>query len=206
MTLCDMEDDRARLEQGKIAFLVGRTLPERMQRPMRGFLHSTERDETNLVRLAHFFKRPANAHVARQAPAAIRRPLEDGNGRDNGDFSFGRKSRRVPDAQFYRSLTRRSRWAQIDIRTTLGEPGHVFYAESWTSRCFCPRIPALPVGESAMKTTGAGGAEHYRWMELPAERLKGGLNLDVDIFDPPRQDWLAGTDAYLRGTPGVSRA
>jgi quercetin dioxygenase-like cupin family protein len=22
--------------------------------------------------------------------------------------------------------------------------------------------------------------------------------LDVDIFDPPREDWLAGTDAYLR--------
>ena len=23
--------------------------------------------------------------------------------------------------------------------------------------------------------------------------------LDVDIFDPPRRDWLDGTDAYLRG-------
>ena len=23
--------------------------------------------------------------------------------------------------------------------------------------------------------------------------------LDVDIFDPPRQDWLSGTDGYLRG-------
>jgi hypothetical protein len=23
--------------------------------------------------------------------------------------------------------------------------------------------------------------------------------LDVDIFDPPRQDWLTGNDAYLRG-------
>jgi quercetin dioxygenase-like cupin family protein len=23
--------------------------------------------------------------------------------------------------------------------------------------------------------------------------------LDVDVFAPPRQDWLAGTDAYLRG-------
>jgi quercetin dioxygenase-like cupin family protein len=23
--------------------------------------------------------------------------------------------------------------------------------------------------------------------------------LDVDIFDPPRQDWLDGTDKYLRG-------
>jgi len=23
--------------------------------------------------------------------------------------------------------------------------------------------------------------------------------LDVDVFAPPRQDWLDGTDAYLRG-------
>jgi ribosomal protein L16 Arg81 hydroxylase len=22
--------------------------------------------------------------------------------------------------------------------------------------------------------------------------------LDVDVFNPPRQDWLSGTDAYLR--------
>lgn len=26
--------------------------------------------------------------------------------------------------------------------------------------------------------------------------------LDVDIFTPPRQDWLDGTDAYLRGDSG----
>ena len=25
--------------------------------------------------------------------------------------------------------------------------------------------------------------------------------LDVDIFTPPREDWLSGTDAYLRGGP-----
>jgi unsaturated pyranuronate lyase len=25
--------------------------------------------------------------------------------------------------------------------------------------------------------------------------------LDVDIFHPPRQDWLDGSDAYLRATP-----
>jgi quercetin dioxygenase-like cupin family protein len=24
--------------------------------------------------------------------------------------------------------------------------------------------------------------------------------LDVDVFDPPRQDWLDGSDGYLRGT------
>lgn len=124
-------------------------------------------------------------------------------------------------------------------------------------------------------TVQAMSAKHYRWEELPAEKLKGGLTrrlitsdrimiahvrfkkgddvprhsheneqityilegalhfrlgangerelivragevlvipsylphsavaledtLDVDVFNPPRQDWLAGTDAYLRG-------
>ena len=126
-----------------------------------------------------------------------------------------------------------------------------------------------------MNTTSDTGAKHYRWAELPAEQLKGGLTrrlitsqrmmiahvyfkkgddvpwhsheneqityildgalrfflgangelevtvragevlviasnlphravaledtLDVDIFNPPRQDWLTATDAYLRG-------
>jgi hypothetical protein len=37
-----------------------------MKRPMRGLLHRLERNKANVVRLAHFFQRPANAHVARQ--------------------------------------------------------------------------------------------------------------------------------------------
>src|SRR3546814_1147218 len=80
MTLGDMEHDRPRLEQGEIAFFIGRNLPERMQRAMRRFLHRGERKKTNVVRLAHFFKRPANAHVTRQSLAAIGRPFEGGNG------------------------------------------------------------------------------------------------------------------------------
>jgi hypothetical protein len=51
-----------------------------MKRSMRGFLHFTERKKTNAVSLANFFKRPANAHVTRQSPAAIGRPFEGGNG------------------------------------------------------------------------------------------------------------------------------
>src|SRR3546814_11397300 len=51
-----------------------------MQRAMRRFLHRGERKKTNVVRLAHFFKRPANAHVTRQSLAAIGRPFEGGNG------------------------------------------------------------------------------------------------------------------------------
>src|SRR5688572_5541109 len=80
MALRDMEHDGARLEQGEIAFFIGRNLPERMKRTMRGFLHLTERNKTNVVRLAYFFKRPANAHVTRQSLAAIGRPFKGGDG------------------------------------------------------------------------------------------------------------------------------
>ena len=34
---------------------------------------------------------------------------------------------------------------------------------------------------------------------LPHRAVALEKTLDVDIFAPPRQDWLAGTDAYLRG-------
>jgi hypothetical protein len=86
MALCDKEHYRPRLEQGKIAFLIGRNVPERMKRSMRGFLHRTERNKTNLVRLAHFFKRPANAHVTRKSLAAIGRPFKGGNGGGHGQI------------------------------------------------------------------------------------------------------------------------
>ena len=33
---------------------------------------------------------------------------------------------------------------------------------------------------------------------VPHRALSLEDTLDVDIFDPPREDWLAGTDAYLR--------
>src|ERR1700674_1960291 len=80
MALRDMEHDRPRLEHGEIAFFIGWHLPERMERTMRGFLHLSERKKPNLVRLAHFFKRPANAHVTRESLAAIGRPFKGGNG------------------------------------------------------------------------------------------------------------------------------
>lgn len=34
---------------------------------------------------------------------------------------------------------------------------------------------------------------------LPHRAVALEKTLDVDVFCPPRQDWLAGTDAYLRG-------
>ena len=69
----------ARLEQRQVAFLIGRDLPERMERNMRGFLHLTERKKSNVVRLIYFFKRPANAHVTRQSLAAIGRAFKGGD-------------------------------------------------------------------------------------------------------------------------------
>ena len=71
MALGDMEHDRPCLEQDEIAFLIGRDLAERMKHQMRGLLHRAERHQANPVRLAHFFKRPANARITRQSLAAI---------------------------------------------------------------------------------------------------------------------------------------
>src|SRR5258708_34965439 len=51
-----------------------------MKRQMCGFVHRPERNKTNLVRLAHFLQRPANARITRQSLAAIRRPFKGGNG------------------------------------------------------------------------------------------------------------------------------
>src|SRR5438045_9121034 len=50
-----------------------------MKAQMRGFLLRAERDKANLVGLADLFKRPANARIARQAVAAIGRPLKGGD-------------------------------------------------------------------------------------------------------------------------------
>src|SRR5262245_7325331 len=88
MVLRDMEHDRPRLEQGEIAFFIGRYLPERMKCKVRGLLHRTERKQTNVIRLAYFFERPANAHVPRQPLAAIGRPFKGGDGDSHWCLSF----------------------------------------------------------------------------------------------------------------------
>src|SRR5207248_2713064 len=80
MALGDMEHDRPCLEQGEVAFLIGRNLAERMKRQMRGFLHRAKRNKANLVGLTHFLKRPANARITRQSLPAIGRPFKSGDG------------------------------------------------------------------------------------------------------------------------------
>jgi quercetin dioxygenase-like cupin family protein len=53
--------------------------------------------------------------------------------------------------------------------------------------------------ESEVVDVGAGEVLHIP-SHLPhkAEALE--TTLDVDVFSPPRQDWLDGSDAYLRRT------
>ena len=80
MALGDVEHDGPRLEQDELAFLVGRDLAERMQRQVRRLLHRPERNQANLVGLAHLFQRPANARVARQSLAAVGRAFKGGDG------------------------------------------------------------------------------------------------------------------------------
>ncbi len=71
MALGDMQHDRTSLEQREIAFLIGRYLPERMQRQMRRFLHRLKRNKPNRVSLPHFFQRPPNACITRQPAPPI---------------------------------------------------------------------------------------------------------------------------------------
>jgi len=51
---------------------------------------------------------------------------------------------------------------------------------------------------------GASWGKHKRLMmpgNLPHSDEAFDDRLDIDIFDPPREDWLDGSDSYLRG-PG----
>src|SRR3569833_1209740 len=84
MALRDVEYDRPRLEEGEIAFFIGGDLTERMKPTMGRFPHLIERDQSNLVRLAHFLKCPANGHIARQSLAAIGGALKSGDGGGRG--------------------------------------------------------------------------------------------------------------------------
>jgi quercetin dioxygenase-like cupin family protein len=51
--------------------------------------------------------------------------------------------------------------------------------------------------ESEIVEVGAGEVLHIpAWHPHKAEALED--TLDVDVFSPPRQDWLDGSDSYLR--------
>jgi quercetin dioxygenase-like cupin family protein len=55
------------------------------------------------------------------------------------------------------------------------------------------------LGEDESEVVEVGAGEVLQipsWVPHKAEALE--TTLDVDIFAPPRQDWLDGSDAYLR--------
>src|SRR5258708_21233492 len=64
-----------------------------MKRQMRGFLHRAERNKANLVRLAHFLKRPANARITRQSLPAIGRPFKGSNDDGHREVPLGASDR-----------------------------------------------------------------------------------------------------------------
>jgi quercetin dioxygenase-like cupin family protein len=51
--------------------------------------------------------------------------------------------------------------------------------------------------ESEVVDVAAGEVLHIP-SNLPHRAVALGRTLDVDVFSPPRQDWLEGSDAYLR--------
>jgi quercetin dioxygenase-like cupin family protein len=58
---------------------------------------------------------------------------------------------------------------------------------------------SLGEDESEIVDVAAGSVLHIpSYLPHKAEALE--TTLDVDIFCPPRQDWLDGSDAYLRST------
>ena len=57
----------------------------------------------------------------------------------------------------------------------------------------------LGEGKSEVVDVHAGEVLHIpSWVPHEAQALED--TLDVDVFCPPRQDWLDGSDAYLRRT------
>ena len=69
---------------GGLPLAVGLALAERMQGQVGRLLQRCEGERPHGVGLAGFFQRPAHAHVARQATAAVGRAFEGGEGGDHG--------------------------------------------------------------------------------------------------------------------------
>jgi hypothetical protein len=67
VALRDVEDDRPRLKQGKVAIFEGRSLAEVSARQVIGLLQCRERHEPHIVWLPYLLERPTHAGFARQA-------------------------------------------------------------------------------------------------------------------------------------------
>lgn len=102
-----------------------------------------------------------------------------------------------PDLSRRLISTERMMLAQVFLDKGCVVPQHsheneqLTYILSGTLRFF------LGEDESEIVDVGAGEVLHLpSWLPHKAEALED--TLDVDIFCPPRQDWLEGSDAYLR--------
>ncbi len=102
-----------------------------------------------------------------------------------------------PDLSRRLISTERMMLAQVFLGEGCVVPQHsheneqLTYILSGTLRFF------LGEDESEIVDVGAGEVLHLpSWLPHKAEALED--TLDVDIFCPPRQDWLDGSDAYLR--------
>ena len=71
MTLGEVEDDRAGLEQLDTSVLERRNLAERLEPQVRGLLRRLEPDRPDLVRLSDLFEGPADAGIAGEPLAAV---------------------------------------------------------------------------------------------------------------------------------------
>src|SRR5271166_382083 len=207
MVLGDVEDDRACLEQDKIAFLIGRNQAERMKAQMRGFLLRAEREEADLVGLAHLFKRPANARIARQALAAIGRPLKGGD--DDGHRETPLRFASVASSP---SATKSSGCSAAPARDRNGEPAtlriersprlavRVIYTETrptlgthrWPPKSrYVLLTGAMPALAKHPRSPGADRAAHGRLPRPPGRRVgpaylqngadHGSLRPDLDV-------------------------
>jgi hypothetical protein len=72
ITLPDVQNDRAGLEQFDLAVLPGRNLAERTETPMLRRFEIGEGQQTDIIGLSDLFQRPPDTEVARQGPAAVR--------------------------------------------------------------------------------------------------------------------------------------
>ena len=106
----------------------------------------------------------------------------------------------------------RSRWDDMpkeelkpDLHRRLISTERMMIAHVYLDKgCIVPRH----AHENEQLTYILGGTLRFRLgedgnevVDVTAGEVLHLTTLDVDIFCPPRQDWLTGTDAYLRG-PG----
>jgi quercetin dioxygenase-like cupin family protein len=93
--------------------------------------------------------------------------------------------------------TERMMLAQVFLEKGCIVPRHAHESEQLTYILEGTLRFWLGEDESEMVDVHAGEVLHIpSWVPHKAEAL--GRTLDVDIFCPPRQDWLDGSDAYLR--------